>query len=65
MNLSILLLATLSQEWSKWFFIGIVIGIPLIIVAAVITYFQTRNNPDSKNSEVTSEQQKEDCNQSL
>ena len=45
MDFTILLLATsFAEAWSKWFFIGIAIGMPLIVVAAVITYFQMKNS---------------------
>ena len=47
MDFTILLLATsFAEAWSKWFFIGIAIGMPLIVVAAVITYFQMKNSSD-------------------
>lgn len=62
MDLSLLLLATFAQEWSKWFFIGLAIGIPLVIVAAVITYFQTKNDAKQAVSEMTLNEHTEDYN---
>lgn len=66
MDFTILLLATsFAEAWSKWFFIGIAIGVPLIIVAAVITYFQMRNNSEQNDSENALEQQDKELDNTL
>lgn len=55
MNTTFLLLASFAQEWSKWFFIGLSIGVPLIIVAAIITYFQIKHSSDENDSQNTTD----------
>lgn len=65
MDFTILLLATsFAEAWSKWFFIGIALGVPLILVAAVITYFQMRNS-DQDDSDDALDQQDEELDNTL
>lgn len=66
MDFTILLLATsFAEAWSKWFFIGIAIGMPLIVVAAVITYFQMKNSSDQNDSDESHDQQDKEVNDTL